>query len=207
MMPTDRPLGPGRPMHAGALAAPRGVRRRQALLAVAAVAIGAGSSARASVAPQEIRTALPTAVLSGSTRFTYWGFSVYDASLWVVPGFEAREFERHRFALHLQYLRNFSNAAITERSVLEMARQSGATAERRAVWTQWLRNAFPDVRVGDRITGVNQPGEGALFLTNGRPTGKVPDPAFARLFFGIWLAGDTSEPAMRTALLSGLGGS
>ncbi|MCB2027881.1 MAG: hypothetical protein KDH18_03840, partial [Rhodoferax sp.] len=123
-------------MHAGALAAPRGVRRRQALLAVAAVAIGAGSGARASVAPQEIRTALPTAVLSGSTRFTYWGFSVYDASLWVVPGFEAREFDQHRFALHLQYLRNFSNAAITERSVLEMARQSGATAQRRAVWTQ-----------------------------------------------------------------------
>ena len=69
-------------------------------------------------------------------------------------------------------------------------------------------------RVADRLLEVeevdeqpDQPGEGALFLTNGRPTGKVPDPAFARLFFGIWLAGDTSEPAMRTALLSGLGGS
>ncbi|MCZ4313415.1 chalcone isomerase family protein [Comamonadaceae bacterium G21597-S1] len=207
MTDTDRPLGAGRPMPAGAAVTPRGVHRRQALLAVATMVFGAGSGARASVAPAEVRTALPSAVLSGSTRFTYWGFSVYDASLWVLPGFDPREFERHRFALHLQYLRNFTNAAITERSVDEMSRQSGATPERRALWRQWLRNAFPDVRAGDRITGVNQPGEGAVFLTNGRQTGSIPDPAFARLFFGIWLGSDTSEPAMRTALLSGKGGS
>jgi len=31
----------------------------------------------------------------------------------------------------------------------------------------------------------------------------VMDTEFARLFFGIWLASSTSEPAMRTALLSG----
>ena len=207
MMHADRPLGAGRPMTAGAVVAPRGVHRRQALLAGAAMVFGAGSGARASVAPAEVRTALPSAVLSGSTRFTYWGFSVYDASLWVLPGFDPREYERHRFALHLQYLRNFTNAAITERSVDEMTRQSGAGTQRRALWSEWLRNAFPDVRAGDRITGINQPGEGALFVTNGRQTGSIPDPAFARLFFGIWLASDTSEPAMRTALISGKVGS
>ncbi len=205
MMHTDRPFGPGHPTQAGAMAAPRGVQRRQALLAVPAMVLAAGAWGK--VAPPEVQAALPSAVLSGSTRFTYWGFSVYDASLWVLPGFVPREFERHRFALHLRYLRNFTNAAITERSVDEMTRQSGATPERRASWSQWLRDAFPDVRTGDRITGINRPGEGAVFLTNGRQTGTVPDPAFARLFFGIWLASDTSEPAMRTALLSGQGGS
>ena len=205
MTPEVRPFGPGRPTQPGARVTPRGVRRRQALLAVAGTVFGA--SVRGSVAPPEVQTILPSAVLSGSTRFTYWGFSVYDASLWVLPDFEARYFERHRFALHLQYLRNFTNAAITERSVDEMARQASPTPQQRALWNQWLRDAFPDVRAGDRITGINRPGEGALFLTNGQQTGMVPDPAFARLFFGIWLASETSEPAMRTALLSGRGGS
>ncbi len=181
------------------------VQRRQALLAVAALLWG--SRAAASVAPPEVKALLPSAALSGSIRFTYWGFSVYDASLWVLPGFQAQAFERHPFALQLHYLRNFTNAAITKRSIDEMARQSPPTPERRAMWQQWLQAAFPDVRSGDRITGINRPGEGAVFLTNGRQTGQVPDPEFARLFFGIWLASDTSEPGMRQALLAGQGGS
>jgi hypothetical protein len=124
----------------------------------------------------------------------------------VLPGFEPQSFERHRFALHLHYLRNFSNADITERSIDEMARQGAAAPEQRMRWQQALRGAFPDVRSGDSITGINRPGEGATFLTNGRQTGVVPDPAFARLFFGIWLADESSEPAMRKALLSGRSG-
>lgn len=178
------------------------------MVAVAASALGGVSaSASASVAPAEVQALLPTAVLSGSTRFTYWGFAVYDASLWIRPGFRAQAFERHGFALQLRYLRNFTNAAITERSVEEMARQSNPTPELRASWRTSLQGAFPDVRSGDRITGVNRPGEGAVFLTNGQQTGLVQDAAFARLFFGIWLAPDTSEPVMRLALLAGQGGS
>jgi len=179
--------------------------RRRALLAVAAtlVSTGAGSSEM----PADVQAALPSAALSGSTRFTYWGFSVYDASLWVLPGFQALAYERHAFALHLRYLRKFSNASITERSIQEMARQSRPTPERSASWQQWLRDAFPDVRTGDRITGINRPGSGIVFVTNGKQTGMVADAEFARLFFGIWLSPDTSEPAMRLALLAGQAGS
>jgi len=204
----DRPTGTGYPT--GCPGGSRthtahGVQRRQALLA--ATALLCGSGARASMAPPEVRAVLPSAVLSGSIRFTYWGFSVYDASLWVLPGFQVQAFERHAFALHLHYQRNFTNAAITARSIDEMARQSPPTPERRAAWQQWLQGAFPDVRSGDRITGINRPGEGAVFLTNGRQTGQVADVQFARLFFGIWLSPDTSEPGMRQALLAGQAGS
>lgn len=201
MTTNNRPIGTGRDTTSGVATEPRGVHRRQAMLAVAAALCASGFAAN--VAPTDVLSVLPSAELSGSTRFTYWGFSVYDASLWVLPGFQAQAFERHPFALHLRYLRNFTNAAITERSVDEMARQSSPTPERRALWQQWLRDAFPDVRTGDRLTGIHRPGEGVRFLTNGRQTGMVADAEFARLFFGIWLASDTSEPAMRQALLSG----
>jgi len=173
---------------------------------LAATAMACGMSARASV-PTELRSIMPSATLSGSIRFTYWGFSVYNASLWVLPGFRPQTFEQHPFALHLEYLRNFTNASITSRTVDEMARQSEPTSERRQLWRQWLEGAFPDVRAGDRLTGVNRPGEGSLFFTNGRQTGMVPDSEFARLFFGIWLSADTPEPAMRRALLSNTNGS
>jgi len=65
-----------------------------------------------------------------------------------------------------------------------------------------MRDAFPAVKTGDRISGVNRPGVGAQFLTNGQPTGDIRDVEFARLFFGIWLLPDTSEPRLRQALLA-----
>ncbi len=180
------------------------LRRRQAVVALAGLLCTMG--ARAST-PPELHAELPTASLAGSSRFRYWGFAVYDARLWVQPGFSAQNFERHPFALQLDYLRDFSNAAISERAIAEMERQARPTPERRMQWQQWLHAAFPDVRKGDRITGVHRPGQGALFLTNGRLSGMVPDALFARLFFGIWLSAGTSEPALRQALLANLDGS
>ena len=64
-----------------------------------------------------------------------------------------------------------------------------------------MTRLFPDVRAGDRITGVHRPGTGARFFVNGRLQGELPDADFARLFFGIWLSPRTSEPALREALL------
>jgi hypothetical protein len=64
-----------------------------------------------------------------------------------------------------------------------------------------MRRIFPDVKDGDRLAGLHLPGEGARFWLNGRPAGAVTDPEFSRLFFGIWLAPTTSEPALRLALL------
>ena len=73
---------------------------------------------------------------------------------------------------------------------------------------QWLADMtrlFPDVRKGDRITGSYQPGRGVSFQLNDRPLGEVNDPAFARLFMGIWLSPRTSEPEMRRQLTGNAG--
>ena len=69
-------------------------------------------------------------------------------------------------------------------------------------WQQALQAALPDVQAGDRLTGLYQPDQGVVFQKNGQAVGAVPDAAFARLFFGIWLSPQTSEPALRQALLA-----
>ncbi len=178
--------------------APGALRRRDCMLALAAVAWPFGARANT---PPELGGHLGKVVLSGRKRFTFFGFAVYDASLWVEPGFRAQDYERHGFALDLLYQRDFSNADITRRSIEEMSRLAPLAGERKQTWEGWLRTAFPDVRKGDRITGIHRPAAGAVFLTNGRLTGRIDDPEFARLFFGIWLSPDTSEPALRQALL------
>jgi len=153
--------------------------------------------------PAPVAQAVPQATLSGSTRLRVWGFEVYDAQLWVAPGFQAERYADTPFALELRYLRDFSRADIARRSIAEMRRSASIPDAQAQAWQQKLEAAFPDVQRGDRILGIYEPQtQTARFLTNGQPTGEIRDGNFAALFFGIWLSPQTSEPAMRKALLA-----
>jgi hypothetical protein len=152
-------------------------------------------------APPELQTALVEPALRGRARLSVWGLDIYNASLWVTPAFKATEFADHAFAIELGYLRDFKGEAIASRSMTEMARQANLASARRAGWEQQMRDVFPDVKAGERITGVNVPGMGARFFVNGKTGGEIRDPEFARFFFGIWLSSYSSEPKMRLELL------
>jgi hypothetical protein len=140
-------------------------------------------------------------MLSGQAKMTFWGIDIYQATLWVAPGFVTTAYEQSVFALELAYRRNFKGADIAKRSMAEMRHQTAMGAAQEARWENQMSALFPDVKAGDRITGVNQPRTGAVFWSNGRLLGEIRDPAFAKLFFGIWLAPQTSEPQLRQALL------
>ncbi len=162
---------------------------------------GLNAEAQAANPPaQELRAALPGAQRAGASRFTVWGFDVYDASLWVTPGFTAADWARRPLALELQYLRRFEGEDIARRSLAEMRRTGPIAPEQAALWLRSMTEAFPDVKKGDRLIGIYEPGEGARFLHNGRPTAIVRDAAFAQRFFAIWLGPQSSEPALREAL-------
>lgn len=149
-----------------------------------------------------LRAGLPGAQLAGSAKLTVWGLDVYRASLWVAPGFRPATYSQHAFALELAYLRKFEGSAITQRTLDEMQRQAKIAPDKMRAWRDALMMIFPDVKPGDRITGIHQPGAGTRFLVNGKAKGEIADPEFDRLFFGIWLSDATSEPALRQALLA-----
>ncbi len=161
-----------------------------------------GIQTQANPLPQEWRATLPIATLSGQAKMTFLGFEVYQATLWVAPGFVDTAYDQSAFALELAYLRDFKGAEIARRSIAEMRRQAPLGAALQARWENQMQSLFPDVKAGDRITGVHQPGSGAVFWCNGRLLGDTRDPAFAKLFFGIWLAPQTSAPLLRQALLA-----
>ncbi len=165
-------------------------------------ATATGSAASDTLA--ELRELLPQHKLSGKSRLTVWGFDVYDASLWVAPGFQADKLTAQPFALELAYLRNVTNIDIAERSLAEMRRLAPLSDAQSSNWTTAMLRVFPNIKKGDRITGVYRPGTGATFLVNGKPAGDIMDAEFARLFFAIWLSPKTSEPKLRSALLAGL---
>ena len=163
----------------------------------------AATSLAANDTSTELRELLPQHKLSGRSRLTVWGFDVYDASLWVAPGFTADKLTAQPFALELAYLRNFTNTDIAERSLSEMRRLASISDVQAKAWTAAMTRVIPNVKKGDRITGIYRPGTGVVFLVNGKPAGEIMDAEFARLFFGIWLSPKTSEPKVRSALLAG----
>jgi Chalcone isomerase-like len=176
---------------------------RRALLAMAAVlALGPiAAGANSAGTPAEVSVALPGATLQGQGRLRYFGLHIYDAVLWTLARVTDRDVQSAALALELRYARTLRGPLIAERSIEEMkgvGEFSEADSQR---WLDAMKRLFPDVNAGDRITGVQRPGEGAAFFVNGRAVGEVRDARFAQLFFGIWLSPRTSQPALRASLL------
>ena len=177
------------------------------LLALALPGFAAHAAAPATgsaVPPGEVAGSVASARLQGSGTLRFFGLLVYDARLWVGAGFEPQTFEGHAFALELQYARKFEGAEIAQRSIVEMRRTGSMTDSQAQAWQAAMTSAFPNVVAADRLTGVHAPGGATRFFHNGRATSAVPDPMFARAFFGIWLAPTTSEPELRRRLIGPL---
>ena len=176
-------------------------------LASAALALAcavATAHAHASAPDMSFSAALQNKQVMGSARLRVWGFDVYDMRLKAGPSFDTARFADGPLALELNYLRNLKGADIAERSLDEMRNLETIDPAQAEIWLAAMRNLFPDVKKGDRLAGIHQPGRGASFYLNDRLLGEVADPRFSRLFFGIWLSPKTSQPALRETLLQGL---
>ena len=179
------------------------LRRRHLLPWLAVAAAAPVRATLALAAPAEVSAAWPQARLVGSGQLRFMGFRIYDARLWAPATLSADSWPTQPFALELVYARTLQGAQIATRSLDEMRRQGqpdAATAQR---WLAAMQAAFPDVKDGDRLTGLHLPDEGARIFHNGSLRSEWREPPLARRFFGIWLSPQTSDPALREALLGG----
>lgn len=152
--------------------------------------------------PAHVAEAVPGARFTGQARMRFLGFDIYDAALWVQPGFQAAQYSNSGLILELAYLRGLNGRAIAQRSLSEMRRGGTISPTQEQRWLAAMTETFPDVKAGDRITGLHHPLNGARFWVNGVARAPIHDPEFSRLFFGIWLSTATSEPQLRSALLA-----
>jgi hypothetical protein len=164
------------------------MQRRPLLLALAAAPLAARAQA-----PEGWQ-------LQGQGRMRFFGLSIYDIRLWA-PNRPGPQWWAQPLALELEYARTLKGREIAKRSLEEMRRQQPIGEEQGRRWLAEMEAAFPDVKAGDRLSGRHEPEQGAAFFFNGAPRRRIADPLFSRLFFGIWLAPQTSEPALRAQLL------
>ncbi|XVJ68592.1 MAG: hypothetical protein HEQ39_02295 [Rhizobacter sp.] len=187
---------------------PTSIKRRDWLQGGLALGLSAAtswswatSSTTARKPPAEVAAALPDAYYRGSGKLTFLRLHVYDARLWVQNDFNPESFEQQALALELEYARKIKGDLIAERSLVEMRKHIEVSPPQAELWLAEMKRVFPDVAAGDRITGLQFPGESTRFYFNGKLRGEVRDADFTRAFFSIWLSPRTSEPKLRLALL------
>ena len=151
----------------------------------------------------QLRKVLPAPRLVGQQRLTYWGFDVYDASLWASSAFVAEDWAKQLLVLELRYLRDFKGTDIAQRSIDEMQGQRPLSAIQQNTWSATLQGIIPNVRAGERITGIYAPDKGMQLLHQDRLLGELRDLDLAQRFMGIWLAPETSQRKLRQHLLEG----
>jgi hypothetical protein len=172
---------------------------RRIALAALLLAAALGASAQIPLPlPAQVVTEVPALRPLGEGRMRFFGLHVYDSALWVLG--EAWSFER-AFALDIRYAMNIKGRDLSKRSIEEM-RNIGVTDDTKLRrWEEVMDRLFPDIRPGDRLVGLHLPGREARFYNQERLLGTVPDPEFARAFFGIWLDERTSQPKLRAQML------
>jgi hypothetical protein len=172
---------------------------RGAILAACLFLAAAGAHAQVSPPlPRAVVADVPALKPLGEGRLRFFGLHVYDSALWVLG--EAWSFER-AFALDIRYAMGIKGRDLSKRSVEEM-RNIGITDDAKLRrWEEAMDRLFPDIRPGDRLVGLHVPGREARFYSQDRLIGTVPDPEFARAFFGIWLDERTSHPKLRAQML------
>ena len=143
-----------------------------------------------------IDSTFSSAQLQGSGRFTWWGFHIYDASLYRVAAPSSQE-----FAIDIRYQKSFSGVSIANSSAEEM-KKMGVPDAQVALWGKELASIFPNIESGQTLTAVYMPKQGTIFYHDGKRIAQIPSVEFSKAFFGIWLDPKTSAPKLRNELLS-----
>ncbi|MDX1669158.1 MAG: chalcone isomerase family protein [Limnobacter sp.] len=151
--------------------------------------------------PEAVTNAIPELKKMGEGRLTWWGFHVYDSQLWSAKPGNRFDYRNDAHWLLLRYGRDFDGADIAERSREEIEDQGLVDSSLLPGWEQQMRDLFPDVKEGETLSALFLPNQGAEFFYNGKPLGKLSDPALATAFMGIWLDKKTSAPDLRLELL------
>jgi hypothetical protein len=180
------------------------LERVRATALVVALALGPVTAAGAAVAggapplPRSVTELAPNLQVQGGGQLTFFGIAVYDGWYWSSSrGWPASG----PYALDLVYHRDLDGGKIAQRSVDEITRLGYGTPEQRARWGTLMARIFPDVRRGDRITGVHTDTGVVRYFYNGQAIGAIEEPGFAQAFFAIWLDPKSSRADFRQKLL------
>lgn len=155
--------------------------------------------------PTPLKQEAFAARLVGGGLLTWFGFEIYEASLWTPDGnFAGLDPLQQPTALSLWYRRGFSRERLIEITQNGWTEFNLATPLQQERWSAQLAKIWVDAEKGSNMTALVTPGGETRFYNAQRFLGSVADAAFGPAFLGIWLDARTQGTRLenlRTSLL------
>lgn len=139
----------------------------------------------------------------GAGELRWFGFPIYDASLWTSNGRHAGFTAGETVALSLWYRRSFTRDELLKVTETAWRKLGQVDPTQRERWLAELRNFWTDVVPGQNVTTVVLPGGPTRFYDERSRFGQVEDPAFGPAFLSIWLDPRSVVSDLRIRLLGG----
>nr|WP_017005549.1 hypothetical protein [Enterovibrio norvegicus] len=135
-----------------------------------------------------------------------WGFwKIYDSEL-RTPAGVYNPGSPLPLALVITYDRDIDADDLLDATV-EQWEHLGFSADTIASWDPQMKNAWPNVKEGDRLIYVLESSGGAFFYQpkqgQPKPYATLKDIPLAQAFADIWLSPKTAYPSLRLALIGG----
>lgn len=169
------------------------------IVTIALVAITTLSMARP--LPNEVTHIAPQLNMVGEGHMTWFGFSIYHASLWTSDGEFRGLKETNPIALHITYDKHISRDKLVEATIDQWEHLEIFESEQRLAWGNELANIWPDVKPGDSITTLITPAKLTIFYANDKLVGYIDEAEFGTALLAIWLHPHTTAPELRTNLI------
>ena len=142
----------------------------------------------------------------GLQKATFLRVDVYVAALYVtVPSQDSDSLINTDAPQELivHFLRNVSVDDVRKEWTRDFTHAAPGTPESLMRRVATLNTWLADVRRGERLTFIRQPGEGILVRVDGIDKGTIPGDDFSRTFMSIWVGAAPPSHDLKRGLLGG----
>jgi hypothetical protein len=142
-------------------------------------------------------------ILRGFGTKRFWGFTVYDAGLYLPEDLRDTEAILGPVAkkLVLRYHRSIAKEDILRASWHNLENNPGLALEALRARIEQLHSKFRSVKAHDQYALLFVPGKGTELLFNGKSEIFIPGDDFQRAYFGIWLSDHPISKKLKRDLL------
>ncbi|MBO9449892.1 chalcone isomerase family protein [Tropicibacter sp. R16_0] len=132
-----------------------------------------------------ITSAVPQAAARGEVTMRWYGFPLYDATLFTPSG---AQFDwRNPVALRLVYARTIKQNAFQTATMAELERIEGKRADHAQI-ARKLAPCYRDASAGDHFIAQSETADQVTLWFNGTRTCTLRHPQIRERFLGIWLS-------------------
>jgi hypothetical protein len=128
----------------------------------------------------------------------FW--DIYTSQLFTTSGEYPLRDNNDHLLFDINYLTGIESEDLIKRTI-EQWQHLGILKDKYQVYLPMLKDMWPDIREGDNLSILIEQ-DRSVFYFNKQYLGVIDDAEFGEMFLAIWLSEKTSQPSLRSELLS-----